>query len=133
MLQALLYFPCKKRTKLALLKIKTKPNNIKVRNVDIMLSDFKKWKESIKDIEDFKDVEYNINEYLLMDIVPSNKIEVVNIFSVPSEIAEFKIDPNSLKKFVFGTSSDLIKNEKIKTFNLILKFIFLKIKEKFKI
>jgi hypothetical protein len=52
---------------------------------------------------------------------------------VPKEISNFKIEPKSLIKFIFGKESNLIKGRKINTFNLILKFIFLKIKEKFKI
>ena len=133
MLQALLYFPSKRNSNLVLLKIVTIPTNIKVRNVDLMLTDMKKWKESIIDITDFDDTNYNINEYLLIDRIKPNEIEVINKFSVPKEISEFKIEPESLMRFIFGTESLLIKKEKINSLNLILKFIFLKIKEKFKI
>ena len=133
MLQALLYFPSKRNTNVALLKIVTKPTNIKARNVDLMLTDMRKWKESITDIGNFDDIKYSINEYLLIDKIKPNEIEVINKFSVPKEISEFKIEPESLMRFVFGTDSRLIKEGKINTLNLVLKFIFLKIKEKFKI
>lgn len=133
MLQALLYFPSKRNSNLTLLKIVTRPTNIKVRNVDLMLTDMKKWKESIIDITDFDDTNYNINEYLLIDRIKPNEIEAINKFLVPKEISEFKIEPESLMKFIFGTESQLIKKEKINSLNLILKFIFLKIKEIFKI
>jgi hypothetical protein len=133
MLQALLYFPSKRNSKVALLKISTKPTNIKVRNVDLMLTDMKKWKESLIDISDFTDKQYSVNEYLLIDDIGPNKIEIVNMFSVPSEISQFKIEPNSLMDFIFGNGTELKTEEKIKTLNLMLKFIFLKVKEIFKI
>lgn len=133
MLQALLYFPSRRRTKVVLLRIKTRPNSIKVRNVDLMLKDMIKWKESIFSINDFKDIEYNINEYLLIDNVGPDKIEIVNIFSVPLDICKFKIEPNSLKRFIFGLDNDIMKKEKINTIGLISKFIFLKIKKIFRI
>jgi len=133
MLQALLYFPAKKNSNLVLLKIVTKPTNIKVRNVDLMLKDMRKWKESIRDIGDLNEVSYSINEYLLIDKIDPSEIEVVNAFSVPIEISEFKIEPNSLLEFIFGRGSRLIKEGKINSLGLIFKFIFLKIKQKFKI
>jgi hypothetical protein len=55
MLQALLYFPSRRNSSVALLKIVTKPANIKVRNVDLMLTDMRKWKDSIEDINNFND------------------------------------------------------------------------------
>jgi hypothetical protein len=131
LLQALLFFPATKKQKCALLKIKAKPDKVKVRNVSLMLKDMKKWKDSMIDIDDIEDTDFEISEYIIMDLVDPSKIEVVNEFMAVEDIKKFKIEPKSLKDYIFGLSTELVKVQKISMPRLILKFIWLKLKSKF--
>lgn len=131
LLQALLFFPAKRSQRSALLKIKMNPDSVKVRDVSLMLKDMKGWKNSIVDIDDFKDTNFEISEYIIMGSVPPSKIEVLNEFMMVKDIANFKIDPKSLKDYVFGHSNDLTKVGKLSTPMLFMKYIWLMLKLKF--
>ncbi len=130
LLQALLFFPARRLQKSALLKIKMNPDQVKVRDVSLMLKDMKGWKDSMVDITDLNDTNFEISEYIIMGIVPPSKIEVVNEFIAVEDIANFKIDPKSLKDYVFGFSTDLKKIGKLSKPMLYMKYIWLILKLK---
>lgn len=133
-LQALLFtgvFPESRLQRCVLLKIRMKPEQVKVRNIDLMLKDMKKWQDSIVDIDDFNDVDFEISEYIIMGQVPPSKIEVVSEFVVVDDIKKYKIDPQSLKDYVFGLSNNLKKIGKISIPRVILKYLWLRLKLKF--
>ncbi len=50
MLQALLYFPSRSEINCTLLRIKIKPDKIKIRDVNLMLVDMNQWKKSLKEV-----------------------------------------------------------------------------------
>lgn len=127
MLQALLYFPSRRGSKCCLLSISIQPKNLKVRNVDLMLKDLKRWKDSIKQTQTLDD-DFKVKEYLLLDKVDPSHIEIIHTFDVPKELSKFKMDPNSLKLFIFGKSNKLDKIGKISTIGLVGKIIWLKLK-----
>ena len=106
------------------------PDQVKVRDVSLMLKDMKGWEDSMVDITDLNDTNFEISEYIIMGIVPPSKIEVVNEFIAVEDIANFKIDPKSLKDYVFGFSTDLKKIGKLSKPMLYMKYIWLILKLK---
>lgn len=63
-LQALMFFPSTRNATVYLLEIRTKSTQIKVRNVELLLKDFKDHRKSKIDFNE--DNDYKVKEYLLM-------------------------------------------------------------------
>lgn len=126
LLQALIYFPSKKESTIYLLKVEVRPDILKVRNVDLMLKDIKKWKSSLKEISSLES-DYKIKEYLLMGKVSPEKISIVHKFKANSDLSKYKVDPVELKNYIFNGSPYTL-GERMSTISLISKYIWLKLK-----